>query len=67
MIGVYEVTGERAYRGHDPGTTFWAVLDPNAEQRAINRGSIRVIERLAAALPEHRYRLPIGWPTTEGK
>lgn len=64
-IGVYLVTGKRAHRGHEPGEVFWAVLDPEAEARAINRGSIRLIERLEAALPKDKYRLPVGWPTTE--
>jgi hypothetical protein len=26
--GVYEVTGKREYRGHNPGTVFEAFLDP---------------------------------------
>jgi hypothetical protein len=63
-LGVYEVTGRRGYRGHQPGERFEAVLDPNAETRAINRGSIRLLERLDPDLPAGKYRLPTGWPIT---
>jgi hypothetical protein len=61
-MGRYEVVGSRRYRGHEPGMVFEATLDPLAEQRAINRGSIRLIERLEADLPPNKYRLPAGWP-----
>ena len=66
-LGRYQVVGRRAYRGHLPGTEFEAVLDPNAEGRAIARGSIRLLERLVADLPPVSYRLPTGWPKTQGK
>lgn len=64
-LGVYEVCGRRIYRGHMPGEVFEARLDPNAEARAINRGSIRLLERVAADLPPGSYRLPVGWPAHE--
>jgi hypothetical protein len=64
QLGVYEVTSRRGYRGHLPGQVFEAVLDPNAEARAINRGSIRLLERVEANLPAGKYRLPTGWPIT---
>jgi hypothetical protein len=62
-MGRYQVVGKRAYRDHAPGAMFEAVLDPDAEARAISRGSIRLIERLPADLPAGKYRLPLGWPT----
>ena len=66
FLGVYEVVGRRAYRGHQPGDRFEARLDRNAEARAVARGSIRLLERVADDLPPN-YRLPYGWPgaTTE--
>jgi hypothetical protein len=66
-VGRYLVSGKRAYRGHDPGTEFEARLDVFAEARAIGRGSIQLLERLAADLPADKYRLPQGWPGTERK
>ena len=54
------VIGTRAYRGHDPGQDFYAVLDPRAEQRAVARGAIRVLDRLEPVLPDN-YELPRGW------
>jgi hypothetical protein len=61
-LGVYEVVGRRAYRGHQPGVVFEARLDRNAEMRAINRRSIRLLDRVADELPPGKYRLPHGWP-----
>lgn len=60
-IGVYEVVGRRAYRGHQPGEQFEARLDANVESRAIQRGNIRLLDRLVADLPPGNYRLPVGW------
>lgn len=59
--GAYRVTGARAYRGHEPGTTFEAVLDPAAEVRAIRRGSIELLERVTPALKPGSFDLPSGW------
>jgi len=36
----YTVAGTRKYAGHAPGETFTAALSPEAEERAIQRGSI---------------------------
>lgn len=58
----YLVTGRRAYRWHAPGSTFAATLDPDAEQRAIERGSIRVLEVIEPDLKEGSYELPDDWP-----
>lgn len=63
-LGRYRVTGRCAYRGHQPGEEFEARLPQNAEARAVNRGSIQLLERIPADLPAHKYRLPDGWPGT---
>lgn len=65
QFGIYEVTGPRKYRGHDPGTTFEASLDPNVEQRAIQRRDIRLIRRVTPSLLPGSYRLPHDWPPPE--
>jgi hypothetical protein len=65
FLGVYEVIGPRAYRENPPGSRFEARLDRNAEARAVERGSIRLLERVAEDLPTGKYRLPTGWPGTE--
>lgn len=61
MHGEYRVVGRRAYRGHDPGTTFRALIKPDAERRAIDRGDITLIRRIQPGLQDGRYRLPEGW------
>ncbi len=58
----YLVTGRRQYRWHAPGTTFEAQLDPLAEQRAIERGSIIVLEVIQPELENGCYALPEDWP-----
>ncbi len=59
---VYLVTGKRQYRWHKPGETFEAQLDPMAEQRAVERGSIRVLAVIEPGLQEGSYELPKDWP-----
>lgn len=61
VIGVYRVTGSRAYRGHEPGTEFWARLEPRAESRALARGAIELLERVEAAIVPGTWKLPRGW------
>jgi len=56
----YLVTGPRKYRWHIPGSTFEARLDPDAERRAIERGSIRVLEVVDSHIGS--YGLPKDWP-----
>lgn len=56
----YLVTGKRQYRWHAPGTVFEARLDPDAERRAIERGSIRVLEVIEVKVGS--YELPEDWP-----
>lgn len=60
VYGVYLVTGRRQYRGHDPGTTFEALLDTAAEQRAVARRDIRLLRRIKPTVPDG-YRLG-DWP-----
>ena len=55
----YLVTGKRKYRGHQPGTVFEAQLEPDAERRAIERESIRVLEEIEVTVGSHA--LP-DWP-----
>lgn len=59
--GVYLVTGRRQYRGHEPGATFEAALDPSAEQRAVARGDITLLERVTPTLTPGSYTLR-RWP-----
>ena len=54
----YLVTGTRQYRCHKPGTEFEAQLDPDAERRAIERGTIRVLEVSRPSLKAVSYALP---------
>jgi hypothetical protein len=58
----YLVTGRRKYRWHEPGTVFEAQLDPEAERRAIERGSIRVLTVVHPHLENDTYTLPQNWP-----
>lgn len=60
--GEYRVTGRREYRGHKPGAKFEAALDRNAEQRAIDRGDIRLLRRFVPDLEPGSYTLPDPWP-----
>jgi len=59
--GRYRVKGTMAFRGHQPGEEFVATLNPNMERRALQRGSIVLLERVIPALREGSYRLPEGW------
>ena len=59
--GVYRVTGTLGFRGHKPGETFEAVLDPRAEARAIARGNIRRIRTSTPQIRPGSYNLPPGW------
>lgn len=64
-VGVYVVTGSRRYRGHEPGTEFHAKLEPGPERRAVDRGDIRVIDRIVPTIQPGSYQLPTGWLTTQ--
>ncbi len=43
MTTTYKVTGPTGFAGHKPGETFEADLDPQLEQRALERGSIKKV------------------------
>ena len=58
-VGVYRVLDKRAYRGHEQGEVFQALIEPHAERRAIYRGSI---EKIGTAIPiPQNYAFPNGW------
>lgn len=57
----YLVSGQRAFRGHAPGSEFEAVLDPLNEGRALRRGDIEVLERFIPTLQPGSFTLPTGW------
>lgn len=61
IFGVYQVTGRRQYRGHEPGSTFKASLAPSVEQRAIDRGDIKLLRRITPTLVPGSYTLR-RWP-----
>jgi hypothetical protein len=57
--GVYQVIDKRDYRAHKQGEEFTARLDPRAERRAIDRGSII---KLGTVIPKpKRFTLPEDW------
>lgn len=56
-MSIYRAKG-RPFRGHPVGATFEADLDRNLEARAINRGSLELLERSTTRLVEGSYRLP---------
>lgn len=58
-VGRYEVVGHRQFMGHPHGDVFMAELTPYQEARAVNRGSLRLLERLV--MDVSNYRLPAGW------
>jgi hypothetical protein len=43
----YKVTGSTPFGNHQPGETFEAELDPELEQRALERGAIEVVRTTA--------------------
>ncbi len=63
--GIYSVTGRRSYRGHKPGDTFEARLEPEAEYRAVRRGDITLLKRVELTLLEGSFALPKDWPPSE--
>lgn len=44
-MSVYRVIGQHRYREHDPGATFEALLEPDAEERALRHGVLELVER----------------------
>lgn len=59
--GLYRVVDKRDYRAHPQGTEFVARLEPNAERRAVARGSIQLLARVTPALEPGSYTFPEGW------
>ena len=59
--GRYMVKGSMAYRGHQPGEEFVGSLDVNVERRAVDRGSIVLLERVTPAITPGSCTLPEGW------
>jgi len=59
--GLYRVTGKRSYRGHEPGEEFWALLDRNAETRALARGDIVLLDRLIPRVEPDSFVFPDDW------
>ena len=64
QLGVYEVTGRRVYRGHEPGTVFEARIDGTVAARAIKRGDITLLEYITPNLPAE-WALPKGWTNAD--
>ena len=60
----YLVIGRRKYRNHEPGTVFEAKLWPDAERRAVERKSLRVLGVVEPSLRSGSYRLPNDQPPT---
>ena len=56
---LYKVIGTFKFRGHLPGETFFARIDPEDEARYIGR-NIEVLERLPFTLDPARIRRPKG-------
>jgi hypothetical protein len=57
----YEVLRPTGYRGHRYGTKFEAILEPDAERRALARGDIRVLARVVPSVRPGTFTLPNGW------
>lgn len=58
------MTGKWSYRDHPPGSTFEAVIEQAAEERAVARGDIRVLERGTPQIRPGSFVLPVGWQST---
>jgi hypothetical protein len=55
---LYLVIGRLEYREHPPGRIFEADLDPAAEQRAVERGNIEIIDSSPTRIRPGSYTLP---------
>lgn len=56
--GQWRVCGKRAYRDHQPGEVFVAVLEGAAAARAVRRGSIELVEAITFDLSSALWVLP---------
>jgi hypothetical protein len=57
-MSFYRVIGPVPYRNHPPGSTFEATLEEKAEERAIRRGSIALLDRNPPTLRDGSWTLP---------
>ena len=65
-MSLYLVSGRLPFREHQPSTIFEAVLEPDAEARALRRGNITLLERSTPTIQPGSYSLPVGWqPLTQ--
>ena len=62
-MGIFRVIGRHNYRGHRPGETFDATLDPAAVERAVAIGALEVIDGRRTELRPGSWTLPDGWQT----
>lgn len=60
----YRVCGRNRFLGYEPGQTFIADLEAGLEARAIDRGSIEIVDEAEVALDVTRATLPRDWTTT---
>ena len=63
VAGRYLVSGRLGFRGHRPGATFEACLNPALEARAVHRGNITLLERITLTVHKLPHELPQGWLT----
>ena len=63
---MYLVRGPLRYREHEVGETFEAELDPMAEARALELGTIVVVRSSPTRIRPGSYRLPAGWQEKPG-
>lgn len=59
-MSIYRVRGSYHFRGHAPGTTFEASLEPDEERRAVRRGNIEILFSQRITLDESKIRRPKG-------
>jgi hypothetical protein len=57
-VTLYLVVGRLDYREHPPGQIFEADLDPAAEQRAVERGNIEIIDSSPTRIRPGSWTLP---------
>lgn len=60
-LPLYLVTNANGYRGLLRGAEFTARLGRHAEQRALDRGDIQIIERSTQTIQPASYTLPASW------
>lgn len=57
-MSLYKVIGRVPYRNHPPGSTFEADLEEKAEERAIRRKAIELLDTTAPKLRDGSWTLP---------